>query len=199
MRRWWRWRNGKVALTIICLVMSIFISEICPLKWVWKSASYRTKWNASAGQRRLWRHWKLLGMKVLIKHFKESGLSSETMLRTQRSRPFPKPEKWLIFGILTKGWTHDNFWESFIFRMVESDIFYVKWRPDEDGAMEKWLWLLFVYLWAILSLKVALQNWLEKVPFTAKSAMPLRANGVSEVTESYLNWRSWSSTSRKMA
>ena len=116
MSRWWRWRNGKVALTIICLVMSIFISEICPLKWVWKSASYRNNWNASAGQRRLWRHWKLLGMKVLIKHFKKSGLSPETMLRTQRSRPFPKPEKWLIFGILTKGWAHDNFLESFIFR-----------------------------------------------------------------------------------
>ena len=42
-------------------------------------------------------------MKVLIKHFKESGLAPETMLRTQRSRTLPKPEKWLIFGILAKG------------------------------------------------------------------------------------------------
>ena len=115
MSRWWRWRNGKVALTIICWVMSIFISQTCPLKWVWKSAFYRNNWNAAVGQRRLWRHWKLLGMKVLIKQFKESGLFPETMLRTQRSRPFPKPEKWLIFGILTKGWAHENFLESFIF------------------------------------------------------------------------------------
>ena len=44
-------------------------------------------------------------MKVLTKHFKESGLALETMLRTQRSSPFPKVEKWLIFGILAKGGT----------------------------------------------------------------------------------------------
>ena len=33
-------------------------------------------------------------------HFKKSALASETMLRTQRSRRFPKPEKSVIFGIL---------------------------------------------------------------------------------------------------
>ena len=54
-------------------------------------------------------------MKVLIKHFKESGLDPDTMLRTQRSRPFPKPEKWLIFGILAKGGPHGNVLESFNF------------------------------------------------------------------------------------
>ena len=43
-----------------------------------------------------------LDVKVLLKHFKESGLTPETMLRTQSSRPFPKPEKSLIFGILAK-------------------------------------------------------------------------------------------------
>ena len=53
------------------------------------------------------------GMKVLIKHFKERGLAPETMLRTQRSRPFPKPEKWLIFGILAKGGPHENFYDAF--------------------------------------------------------------------------------------
>ena len=42
-------------------------------------------------------------MKVLIKHFKESGLTPETMLCTQRSRRFPKPEKSVIFGIFAKG------------------------------------------------------------------------------------------------
>ena len=42
-------------------------------------------------------------MKIRIKHLEGSGLDPETMLRTQRSRPFPKPEKWLIFGILAKG------------------------------------------------------------------------------------------------
>ena len=36
-------------------------------------------------------------------HFKESGLAPETMLCSQRSRQFPEPEKWLIFGILAKG------------------------------------------------------------------------------------------------
>ena len=44
-------------------------------------------------------------MKVLIKHFKDCGLAQEAMLRTQRSRPFPKYEKWLNFGILDKGGT----------------------------------------------------------------------------------------------
>ena len=32
-------------------------------------------------------------MKVLIKQFKESGLAPQTMLRTQRTRPFPKAKK----------------------------------------------------------------------------------------------------------
>ena len=79
--------------------------------------------------------------------------------------------------------------------MAESDIFYVKWGADDDGAMEKWLWLLFAELWAFLSPKVALQNGLEKVLFTATIGMPLRANGDCDVTESYLEWRSWSSSS----
>ena len=61
-----------------------------------------------------------------MKQFKESGLAPETMLRTQRSRPFPKLEKWLIFGILNKGGPHENFWKASILQMVESDIFYVK-------------------------------------------------------------------------
>ena len=52
-------------------------------------------------------------MKFLIKHFKESGLAPETMLRTQRSRPFPKPEKWLIFSNLAKGGPHENLLERF--------------------------------------------------------------------------------------
>ena len=54
-------------------------------------------------------------MKVLIKHFKESGLSPEAILRTQRSRPFLKIEKWLFFGILENGGPHENFMESFNF------------------------------------------------------------------------------------
>ena len=50
-----------------------------------------------------------------MKQFKESGLAPETMLRTQRSCPFPKLQKWLIFGILAKGGPHENFLESFKF------------------------------------------------------------------------------------
>ena len=84
-------------------------------------------------------------------------------------------------------------------QMPESDIFYVKWGADEDGAMEKWLWLLFVELWAFLSPKFALQNGLTKLLFTATIGMLLRANGDCDVTESYLEWRSWSSTSMKAA
>ena len=76
-------------------------------------------------------------MKVLIKHFKESGLLPETMLRTQRSSPFPKSEKWLIFGILAKGEPMKIFWKASILQMAESDIYYVKWGADDDGAMEK--------------------------------------------------------------
>ena len=52
-------------------------------------------------------------MKVRIKHLDGSGLDPETMLRTQRNRTFPKPEKWLIFGILAKGGPHENFYDDF--------------------------------------------------------------------------------------
>ena len=38
--------------------------------------------------------------------------------------------------------------------------------------------------------KLALQNGLEKVLFTATFGMPLRAKGDCDVTESYLEWRS---------
>ena len=77
--------------------------------------------------------------------------------------------------------------------------FYVKWGADDHGAMETWLWLLFVELWAFLSPKLALENGQEKVLFTATIAMPLRTNGDCDVTESYLEWGFWSSTSRKAA
>ena len=65
-------------------------------------------------------------MKVLIKHFKESDLAPETMLRTQRSRKFPKPEKSLFFGILAGGDHIKIFWKASILQVAESDIFYVK-------------------------------------------------------------------------
>ena len=52
---------------------------------------------------------KFLGMNVLINHLRESGLAPETMVRTQRSRSFPKPENWHIFGILAMGGPHENF------------------------------------------------------------------------------------------
>ena len=65
-------------------------------------------------------------MKVLIRHFKESGLAPETMLRTQRSRPFPKADNLLIFGILAKVGPHENFLEALILQIAESDILYVK-------------------------------------------------------------------------
>ena len=115
VRRWWRWCYRNVTVTIICWAMSIFISHFFPPKWAWKSAFHRNTWIAAASQRRRSRHWKLLGMKILIKQVKEIGLVPETMLRTQRSRPFPKPEKWLIFGNLAKGGPHEDFLESFIF------------------------------------------------------------------------------------
>ena len=55
--------------------------------------------------------------------------------------------------------------------MAESDIFYVKWGSDDDGTMEKWLWLLFVELWAFLSSKIALQIGLKNLLFTATFGM----------------------------
>ena len=85
-------------------------------------------------------------MKVLIKHFKESYLAPETMLRTQRSHPFPKLEKLLIFGILAKGGLHENFWKASIIQMAESDIHKVECGADDDCAMKKWLRLIFVEL-----------------------------------------------------
>ena len=85
-------------------------------------------------------------MKVLINHFKESGLAPETMLRTQRSRPFPKLEKLLIFGILAKGGPMKFFWKASIIQMAESDIHKVDCGADDDRAMKKWLRLFFVEL-----------------------------------------------------
>ena len=73
--------------------------------------------------------------------------------------------------------------------MAESDIFYVKRGADDDGAIEKLLWLLVVELWAFLSPKFGLQNGLEKVLFTATIGMPLRTNGDCDVIESYLEWK----------
>ena len=51
-------------------------------------------------------------MKILIKPFKENGLVIEAIAGTQRSRRFPKHEKWLIFGILEKGGPHEKFLET---------------------------------------------------------------------------------------
>ena len=85
-------------------------------------------------------------MKVLIKQFKESGSAPETMLRRQRSRPFPKLEKLLIFGILAKGDPMKIFWKASIIQMAESDIHKAKCGADDDGAMKKWLRLFFVEL-----------------------------------------------------
>ena len=56
---------------------------------------------------------KVTWKKVLIKYFRGSALDSETKLHTQRCRTFPKPEKWLIFGILAKGESHENFYDDF--------------------------------------------------------------------------------------
>ena len=61
------------------------------------------------------------------------------MMRTERSRPFPKPENWLIFAILAKGGPNENFLDNFNFTKPESYIFYVKCGADEDGVMEKLL------------------------------------------------------------
>ena len=38
------------------------------------------------------------------------------------------------------------FWKASILQMAESDLFYVEKSADEDGAMEKWLCLIFVEL-----------------------------------------------------
>ena len=32
-----------------------------------------------------------------------------------------------------------SFWKASILQMAEKDIFYVKRRANDDGAMEKWL------------------------------------------------------------
>ena len=66
-------------------------------------------------------------MKVLIKHFKKSGLAPETMLRTQRSRPFFNLEKTGHFWHFINGGNRmKNWWKAEILEMAESDIFYVK-------------------------------------------------------------------------
>ena len=100
---------------IFCQVISILVSEIYPPELALKTCSYPNICNAAGGQRRPWRYWKLLGMKILIKNFKKSGHSPETMLRTQRSRRFPNPEKSVIFFfILAKRGPHEKMLESWI-------------------------------------------------------------------------------------
>ena len=81
-------------------------------------------------------------------------------------------------------------WKASILQMTESDIFFIKWRADDDGAFEKGLWLLFRELWAFLSPKFAPQKLFEKDVFNATIGMPLRAESDCDVTESYLEWRS---------
>ena len=76
------------------------------------------------------------------------------------------------------------FWKALILQMAEGDIFYLKWGADEDGAMDKWMWLLFVELWAFLTPKFVIQNGPEKVLFSATPGMPMPANGDCDVTES---------------
>ena len=83
--------------------------------------------------------------------------------------------------------------------MAESDIFYVEWGANHDGAMEKWPRPFFVELGAFWSPKLSVQNGLEKPVFTATFEMPLRANGDRDINETYLEWRSWSKLSRKAA
>ena len=106
-----------MAVTIIFWVMNISLSETCPPKWACKTRFYRNIWNAAVGQRRPWCHWNLLGVKVLIKHFKKSALALETMLCTRRNRRFFKPEISVIFGILAKGGLHEKLLESEILEM----------------------------------------------------------------------------------
>ena len=186
MRRWLGWCIGKVAVTIIFSAMGIFISQICPPKWALKSGFYRNNWNAAAGQRRLWRHWKLLGMKVLIKHFKESGLAPETMLRTQRSRQFPKPEKWLVFGILAKGNPMKILWESFNFTNGWKWPILCKIRRLWGRCNGKVTVTIICWAMSIFISQFSFQNGLEKELFTATLGMPLRAYGNCDVTERYL-------------
>ena len=59
-------------------------------------------------------------------------------------------------GNLAKGDPKKIFWKASILQMAESDIFYVKWGANKDGAVKKWLWLLFVELWAFVSRNFAL-------------------------------------------
>ena len=59
-------------------------------------------------------------------HFKESGLAPEIMLRTQRSRPFSKPEKSIIFGISSKRDPMTIFWKASHLQMAEGAIFFLK-------------------------------------------------------------------------
>ena len=68
------------------------------------------------------------------------------MLRTQRSRQFPKPQKSAIFGIIAKNGLHEKCFEAEIVEMAESVILCVKCGADHGGAMEKWLRPLFVEL-----------------------------------------------------
>ena len=115
------------------------------------------------GQRRPWRYWKLLGMKLLIKYFKERGVAPATMLPTQRSRRFPKPKKSVSFGILGKGVPHENFLESLNFRKG--------WKWHNLNKMRCWwrwgngkvavnniCWVMSIFIFKICSPKWALKT-----------------------------------------
>ena len=176
-----------------------FYFQNLPPKWAWKTCVYRNIWNAAAGQRRPWRHWKILGIKVLIKHFRESGLAPETVLPTQGSRRFPKSEKLVIFGILTKGGPQEYFLESWNFRNDWKWYMLCKMRRWWRCCNGKVAATIICWVMSIFISKVCLPKWVEKPVFNETFGMPLRANCDRDVTEKYLESRCWSSTSRKVA
>ena len=71
--------------------------------------------------------------------------------------------------------------------MAESDIFYVEWGVNHDGAMEKWLRPLFVKLLAFWSPKFALQKGLEKRLFLPQH-LKYRCGPTATVTSLKIIW-----------
>ena len=107
--------QGKSGCDNYLLSYEHFYLQNLPSKIGMKKCFLPQQLECRCGPTATGRSQKVTWMKDLIKHVKESGLAPESMLRTQRCRPFPKFEKWLIFGILAKGGPHENVLESFNF------------------------------------------------------------------------------------
>ena len=144
------------------------------LKWAWQNASLPQQLECRCGPTATVTSLKVTWNEGPDQALQGKRLSSRNYAALRNvAAHFQNLKNGSFFCILAKGWPHEIFWKASHLEMAKSDIFYVKWGADEDGAMEKWLWLLFVELWAFLSLQTCPPKWAWKSAFYRKKCVPM--------------------------